>query len=39
MIDLSGLCDGFYTSGQGYLTGKRQVQIEQGLDSGPVWSI
>jgi hypothetical protein len=32
MIDLSVLCDRFYPSEQGYITGERGVKIEQGSD-------
>jgi hypothetical protein len=32
MMDLSVPCDRFYPTEQGYITGKRGVQIEQGSD-------
>ena len=32
MMDLSVLCDRFYPIEQGYITGERGVQIEQGSD-------
>jgi hypothetical protein len=32
MMDLSVLCDRFYPTEQGYITGERGVQIEQGSD-------
>jgi hypothetical protein len=33
------LCDIFYPTEQGYITGERGVQIEQGSDDGPMWQI
>ena len=39
MIDLSVLCDRFYPSEQGYITGERGVQIEQGSDDKPICSM
>ena len=32
MMDLSVLCDRFHPTEQGYITGERGVQIEQGSD-------
>ena len=39
MMDLSVLCDRFYPTEQGYITGERGVQIEQGSDDKPICSI
>jgi hypothetical protein len=36
MMDLSVLCDRFYPTEQGYITGERGVQIEQGSDDEPM---
>jgi hypothetical protein len=36
MMDLSVLCDRFYPTEQGYITGERGVHIEQGSDDEPV---
>ena len=30
------LCNRFYPTEQGYITGEREVQIEQGSDDGPM---
>ena len=39
MMDLSVLCDRFYPTEQGYITGERGVQIEQGSDDRPICSM
>ena len=39
MMDLSVLCARFYPTEQGYITGERGVQIEQGSDDGPICSM
>jgi hypothetical protein len=39
MIDLSVLCDRFYPIEQGYITGERGLQIEQGSDHRPICSM
>jgi len=39
MMYLSVLCDRFYPTEQGYITGERGVQIEQGSDDGPICSM
>ena len=39
MMDLSVLCDIFYPTEQGYITGEREVHIEQGSDDGPICSM
>ena len=39
MMDLSIQCDRFYPTEQGYTTGERGVQIEQGWDDGPICSM
>jgi hypothetical protein len=39
MIDLSVLCDRFYPTEQGYITGERGVQIEQGSNDRPICSM
>ena len=39
MMDLSVLCDIFYPTEQGYTTGERGVQIEQGSDDRPICSM
>ena len=39
IIDLSVLCDRFYPTEQGYITGERGVQIEQGSDDRPICSM
>jgi hypothetical protein len=39
MMDLSVLCDRFYPTEQGYITGERGVQIEQGSDDKPICSM
>ena len=39
MMDLSVLCDRFYPIEQGYITGERGVQIEQGSDDRPICSM
>ena len=39
MIDLSVLCDRFYPTEQGYITGERGVQIEQGSDDRSICSM
>jgi hypothetical protein len=39
MMDLSVLCDRFYPTEQGYTTGERGVQIEQGSDDRPICSM
>jgi hypothetical protein len=36
MMNLSVLCDRFYPTEQGYITGERGVQIEQGSDDEPM---
>ena len=38
MMDLSVLCERFYPTEQGYITGERGVQIEQGSGDGPICS-
>ena len=38
-MDLSVLCDRFYPTEQGYITGDRGVQIEHGWDDGPICSM
>jgi hypothetical protein len=39
MIDLSVLCDRLYPTEQGYITGERGVQIEQGSGDRPICSM
>jgi hypothetical protein len=39
MMDPSVLCDRFYPTEQGYITGERGVQIEQGSDDRPICSM
>ena len=39
MMDLSILCDIFYPTEQGYITGERGVQIEHGSDDKPICSM
>ena len=39
IMDLSVLCDRFYPTEQGYITGERGVQIEHGWDDGPICSM
>jgi hypothetical protein len=39
MMDLSVLCDRFYPTEQGYITGEGGVQIEQGSDDKPISSM
>jgi hypothetical protein len=39
MMDLSVLCDRFYRTEQGYITGERGVQIELGSDDRPICSM
>ena len=39
MMELSVLCDRFYPTEQGYTTGERGVQIEQGSDDRPICSM
>ena len=39
MMDLSVLYDRFYPTDQGYITGERGVQIEQGSDDRPICSM
>ena len=39
MMDLSVLCDRFYSTEQGYITGERGVQIEQGSDDRSICSM
>ena len=39
MMDLSVLYNRFYPTEQGYITGERGVQIEQGSDDRPICSM
>jgi hypothetical protein len=39
MIDLSVLCDRFYPTEQGYITGERGVHIEHGSDDRSICSM
>ena len=39
MMDLSVLCDRFDPTDQGYITGERVLQIEQGSDDRPICSM
>ena len=39
MMDLSVLCDRFYPTEQGYITGERGVHIEQGSDDRSICSM
>ena len=39
MMELSVLCDRFYSTEQGYITGERGVQIEHGWDDGLICSM
>jgi hypothetical protein len=39
MMDPSFLCDRFYPTEKGYITGERGVQIEQGSDDKPICSM
>jgi hypothetical protein len=39
MMDLSVLCDRFHPIEQGYITGERGVQTEQGSDDKPICSM
>ena len=38
-VRMMDLCDIFYPTEQGYITGERGVHIEQGSDDGPMWQI
>jgi hypothetical protein len=39
MMDPSVLCNRFYPTEQGYFTGERGVEIEQGSDDRPICSM